>query len=101
VRPGLAASAGLLNTDDQPHLEYSFRYNLGDKTLGQFARQNAAALLQARQKVWLPLDNLGRTPEEVAAALRELGEGFRNNGLEAEGRYFLEKAEALVGRSPS
>jgi spermidine synthase len=84
-----------LNTDDQPILEFSARYNLGRNTLGRFQRENMAALTGVIDKVFLPVDNLGRSRIEVARALRDIGSGYEKAGRRGEAAHFLKLARDL------
>ena len=96
-----------LNTDDLPILEYAARYNLGENTLGQFQMQNMRMLLDAQNsdKIYLPLVNLGRSPQEVANALRDIGQSYQRSGRPSDGENFIRKAMELErqasNRSPS
>ncbi len=64
-------STGFLNTDDLPILEFSARYNLGEKTLGEFAKTNSKMLMNAQEgTVYLPIENFGGSAIEVANSLR-------------------------------
>jgi spermidine synthase len=89
------ARGAALNTDDRPILEYSARYNLGEKTLGEFQRRNMENLLATQGKVFLPLVNLGNSGEEVAAALRDLGKGYAGVGRKSEAELFMRKASEV------
>lgn len=84
-----------INSDDQPILEYSARYNLGAKTLGEFQKANTQLVYQYHDKVFLPLLNLGATPLQVAQTLRDLGHGYAKIGKPEAARNFLRKAESL------
>lgn len=86
---------GVHNTDDNSILEYSARYNLGEKTLGEHQQQNVAALLKAQKKVMIPLVNLGASQSDVARVFRELAKGYEKNGRSAEAAHFMKKAAAL------
>ena len=85
--------ASTLNSDDRPILEFSARYNLGEKTLGEYAKKNEKALMNARQgKVYLPVQNFGHNPEEVSIALRQIGEGYARIGRRMDAETFMRKA---------
>ncbi len=89
--------ADSLNTDDMPILEFSARHNLGEKILGDYAQQNSSALMNARQrKVYLPIKNFGQYPEEVAAALRQIGEGYERIGRKVDAANFMRKAAEVL-----
>ncbi len=82
-----------LNTDDRPILEFSARYNLGEKTLGEFAKTNSMMLMKARKgKVYLPIENFGGNAIEVATSLREIGEGYARIGRESDAATFMRRA---------
>jgi spermidine synthase len=94
------AGGARLNTDDRPILEFSARYNLGEKTLGEFQQQNMEALHDVKGRVYLPLTNLGRTPIEVAAALRDIGKGFARIGRFSDAELLMRRAaEVSASRS--
>lgn len=97
--PLLRLAAGApLNTDDRPILEFSARYNLGEKTLGEFQQQNLQSLRKVSERALLPIGNLGGTPMEVAAALRDLGKGFARSGRNAEAELFMRRAAEVVAK---
>ena len=83
-----------INTDDRPILEFAARYNLGEHTLGEFQMQNMRMLIDAQTAgtIYLPLINLGRSPSEVASALRDLGQGYLRAGRNQDGENLLRKA---------
>jgi spermidine synthase len=81
-----------INTDDFPRLEYSSRYNLGEKMFGKLQTINTIALQKSAGKLMIPLDNAGASNQEIAATLREIGQGYRKAGKRAESRFFLDKA---------
>lgn len=88
--------AGCLNTDDRPILEFSARYNLGEKTLGEYANQNMKALMNARSgKVYLPIKNFGKSPEMVSDALKQIGQGYARIGRKVDAANFMRKAEEI------
>ncbi len=82
-----------LNTDDRPILEFSARYNLGEKTLGEFAKTNSMMLMKARKgTVYLPIENFGGSAIEVATSLREIGEGYARIGRKSDAATFMRRA---------
>lgn len=88
--------ADRLNTDDHPVLEFSARYNLGEQTLGEFAKINARALMSARQgKIYLPLKNFGDNAKEVSSALRQIGEGYARVGRREDAATFMRRAAEI------
>lgn len=93
------AGGTALNTDDWSVLEFSARYNLGEKTLGQFQRENLALLKTVDNPVTLPLTNLGRNRSEIAQALREIGSSYQQAGRPREADYI--KAAALGYEAPT
>lgn len=90
----LAANAQI-NSDDRPILEYSARYNLGGKTLGEYQRANLQLIHEQRDKIYLPIVNLGVTPVQVARTLRELGNGYAKIGRSDAAQNFLHKAQSM------
>lgn len=84
-----------INSDDQPILEYSARYNLGAKTLGEFQAANMQLMHKHKDKVFLPVVNLGATPLQVAQTLRDLSHGYAKIGKQDAAQNFLQKAESL------
>jgi spermidine synthase len=86
-----------LNSDDHPILEYSARYLLGEKTLGELQTRNLTALKRAAANALLPLANLGTSKEEVARALREIAQGFSKGGNRSAAEHFMRKAAELEG----
>ncbi|WP_303720606.1 fused MFS/spermidine synthase [Malonomonas rubra] len=89
------SGTGNYNTDDHSLLEYSARFNLGEKTLGEYQSNNMTALLEAQKKVFIPLVNLGGSPPQVAEVFRELAKGYEKNGRRAEAVHFMRKAAQL------
>ena len=85
----LRAFAGTapINTD----LQYSFRYNLGEKMFGELKNQNLAALEKVAADQIVPLTNLGTSNATMAAALRELGMSYSRAGRGQEARFFMQK----------
>lgn len=81
-----------LNTDDRPVLEFSARYTLGQKMLGEFLQQNIAALDQAFSSVEVPLANLGQNRKMVASVLRELGTSYARAGKPDQADFFRRQA---------
>jgi spermidine synthase len=96
----LSQKAGL-NTDDRPVLEFSARHNLGEHTMGEFQQANMTLLTSAQSKVYLPMVNLGRNPQELSAALRDLGNGYAKIGRQKEAENFLLKAEEVEAQGRS
>ncbi|MDH3997741.1 MAG: hypothetical protein OET90_02775, partial [Desulfuromonadales bacterium] len=87
----------ILNTDDQPVLEFSARYNLGEKVLGEYAQQNMKALMTARSgKVFLPIVNFGSSKDQVASALRQIGHGYSRIGRKVDAATFMRKANEVM-----
>jgi len=80
------------NTDDNPVLEYSARYNLGEHTLGEFQMTNTKNLTEIEGKIFLPVVNMGISGDDVAAALRDLGKGYNRAGRIREAENFMRKA---------
>lgn len=78
------AGTSPLNTDDWPILEFSARYNLGEKTLGQFQSDNLALLNTTNSTVNLPLTNLGRNRNEIARALHDISSAYQRAGRPRE-----------------
>lgn len=78
------AGSSPLNTDDWPILEFSARYNLGEKTLGQFQSDNLALLNTTNSTVNLPLTNLGRNNNEIARALHDISSAYQRAGRPRE-----------------
>lgn len=95
----MAANARI-NSDDQPILEYSARYNLGGKTLGEFQKANTQLIHEYHEKVFLPVVNLGTTPIQVAQTLRDLGNGYARSGKRDAAENFLRKAQSLENGPP-
>lgn len=95
----LAANARI-NSDDRPILEYSARYNIGAKTLGEFQQENTQLIHEYHEKVFLPVVNLGTTPLEVAQTLRDIGHGYAKSGKKTAAENFLRKAENLENKLP-
>jgi spermidine synthase len=90
------AGNAILNTDDQPTLEYSAHHNVGDKTLGAFQMDNMAAINETiPSKTMLPVRNLGSQKQAVAQALREIGAGYAMVGSYAIAKHFMVKAESI------
>lgn len=83
------------NTDDMPILEYSARYNLGAKIIGGFQMENMAALLNVRNRIVLPLTNMGLDRQGISRSLRELSDGYVKAGRTAEAQQFMRKAEEV------
>lgn len=79
----LAATASL-NTDDRPVLEFSARYNLGEKTLGQFQNDNLSLITTIDNPVTLPISNLGSFQREIAQALHEISAAYQRAGRPRE-----------------
>ncbi len=96
----LATGSGI-NTDDRPILEYSAKYNLGEHTLGEFQQRNMQMLMAEADKVYLPITNLGATPQQVAAALREVGAGYARAGRNNEAELFMRRAAEVITRAGS
>jgi len=89
-----------LNTDDRPILEFSAKYNLGEHTMGEFQAENMRQLMGTQARVFLPVINLGSSPAEIAAALRELGKGYAKSGRRNEAELFMRRAsETELGSS--
>jgi spermidine synthase len=82
-----------INTDMRPILEYSFRYNLGEKMFGELKNQNLAALETVSADQSVPLINLGASNAEMVAALRELGKSYSQAGKGPEARFFMKKTK--------
>lgn len=87
------AGTSPLNTDDWPILEFSARYNLGEKTLGQFQSDNLALLNTTSITINLPLTNLGRNRNEIARALHDISSAYQRAGRPREAGTL--KARAL------
>jgi spermidine synthase len=85
------AAGAELNTDDQPTLEFSFRYNLGGKMFSQMKSDNLANLQAASGGQVVPLVNLGATRPEIAAALRDLQGSYARAGRHREARKLADK----------
>ena len=90
-----------INPDDRPVLESAARHNLGEHTLGEFQMANMRMLIDAQKagKIYLPLVNLGRSPFEVASALRDLGEGYLRVGRTLDGENLLRKAMEIESQA--
>ncbi len=89
--------AECLNTDDRPILEFSARYNLGQKTLGEYAEQNSRALMMAHNgRLFLPVKNFGQSKAEVSAALLEIGQGYARIGRKVDAATFMRKAAEIL-----
>lgn len=84
-----------LNSDDQPILEYSARYLLGQKTLGGLQMENMQALMQSSSKKVLPITNLGDGIPSVVTSLRELSDAHLEAGQTGTAQQLLRKAEEL------
>jgi len=99
--PLISLSAGSrLNTDDRPILEFSAKHNLGEHTMGEFQTENMRLLMSSQGKVFLPVTNLGDSPSETAASLRDLGKGYAKSGRRAEAELFMRRAaETELGSS--
>jgi hypothetical protein len=54
-----------------------------------------ALLTSVNSKVYLPMVNLGRNPQELSAALRDLGKGYAKSGRQRESENFLRKADEV------
>lgn len=80
-----------INTDVRPILEYSFRYNLGDKMFGRLKTENLAAMSLVAENQIVPLANLGNSKAETVTALRELETSYSAAGKNRESRFFMEK----------
>jgi len=78
------AGTSPLNSDDWPILEFSARYNLGEKTLGQFQSENLALLRAVDNPVNLPLTNLGHNRFEIARALHDISAAYLRAGRPRE-----------------
>ena len=96
-----AGSGAPFNTDDRPVLEHAARYNLGQNTLGEFQQANMQGLLAARGSNLLPLTNFGTTPQEFAAALHDLGDGYARVGMTAEAEHFHRRAVEIQREPPT
>jgi spermidine synthase len=83
------------NADDMPILEYSARHNLGGKIMGGFQMENMDALLNAGDRIVLPLTNMGIDRQVISRSLRELGDGYVKAGRTAEAQQFMRKAEEV------
>lgn len=81
----------IVNTDDRPILEFSFRYNLGGKMFGQLKENNIAMLQPYMAQQMVPLTNLGASHSELTMALRELQGSYQRAGRAKEARFFMEK----------
>lgn len=77
-----------ISTDDRPRLEFSYREIFQPKIL----QQNLDSLHASLGREKLPLVNPGERPEDVKAALIDLGEGYVEGGRVEHARYFLELA---------
>ena len=86
------AGTAPLNTDDWPILEFSARYNLGEKTLGQFQSDNLALLQGSDSPVSLPLTNLGRNRNEIARALHDISSAYQRAGRPREAGTLKKRA---------
>ncbi len=92
----LFAGNSILNTDDQPVLEYSAHHNIGENTLGALQRENLVAIRASMPSTTiLPVHNFGSNSQDTAQALREIGSGFAMIGKNDIARHFMVKAAAI------
>lgn len=78
-----------LNTDANPHLEFSYREIFQPKLY----EQNLSAIQNLMGRQRLPLINPTNNPEEKRAMLLDLGQGFATAGRHNVAGYFFELAE--------
>ena len=65
--------------------------------MGAFAEQNATALMSSMQgRIYLPVNNFGDSPQEVAVALRQIGQGYARIGRKNDAETFMQKAEEVL-----
>ncbi len=81
-----------LNTDDLPRLEFSARFNLGEKTLGALQSANVAMLTEISDKVSLPVVNLGENNREISQSLQILSQGYARAGRDNVSDYLRKTA---------
>jgi spermidine synthase len=87
------AGQGVLNSDDLPVLEYSARFNLGENVLGELKNRNLAALDKSYgERLVLPLQNFGDSPEVAAENLRMIGKCYADCGKLRIAEQFMRKA---------